>query len=137
MKLRRLMQLPVEGKAYQRAALCVTAKLAAKCSDGSLAAEAVRAERRFISALPQNRKCQSAVVERRFVPGADICSAANCRLFDHLVGAQQERIRDHQAERLRGREVYDEIEFRRLFNWNVARFPAFQNFVYKIARTSV
>jgi hypothetical protein len=28
MKLRRLMQLPVEDKAYQRAALCVTAKLA-------------------------------------------------------------------------------------------------------------
>ena len=36
MKLRRLMKkLPVEDKAYQRAALCVTAKLAAKCSDGS------------------------------------------------------------------------------------------------------
>jgi hypothetical protein len=28
MTLRRLMQLPVEDKAYQRAALCVTAKLA-------------------------------------------------------------------------------------------------------------
>ena len=39
MKLRRLMQLPVEGKAYQRAALCVTAKLAAKCSDGSFASD--------------------------------------------------------------------------------------------------
>ena len=27
MKFRRLMQLPVEGQAYQRAALCVTAKI--------------------------------------------------------------------------------------------------------------
>ena len=25
--------------------------------------------------------------EVRFVPGSDICSAANCGLFDHLAGA--------------------------------------------------
>ena len=30
-------KLPVEGEAYPSAALCVTAKLAAKCSDGSCA----------------------------------------------------------------------------------------------------
>src|SRR5207253_9469494 len=36
--------------------------------------------------------------------------------LDHLVGAQQERLRDRQAERLRGGQVDDEIECRRLLD---------------------
>jgi hypothetical protein len=36
------------------------------------------------------------------------------RLFDNLVGAQQERFRDREAERLGGRQIDDEIELGRL-----------------------
>jgi hypothetical protein len=34
-----------------------------------------------------------------------------CSSFNHLVGAQQERLRNGQAECLGGREIDDEIEF--------------------------
>src|SRR5262245_23748474 len=34
--------------------------------------------------------------------------------FDHLVGAQQERFRDREAERLGSRKINDEIELGRL-----------------------
>ena len=53
MKLRRCIQkLPVEAKAYQRAALCVTANLAAKCSDGSIASHPQAGGVRAMSASP-------------------------------------------------------------------------------------
>ena len=37
----------------------------------------MRADRPLISAFPQNRKCQCAVAERRFVPLADSRTATN------------------------------------------------------------
>src|SRR5262245_51880139 len=39
-------------------------------------------------------------------------------LLDHLVGAQQKGFRDGQAEGLGRRQIDDELEFRRLLNWN-------------------
>jgi hypothetical protein len=36
---------------------------------------------------------------RRGVPEGDICSEANCRLFDHLVGAGKQRIRYLEPQR--------------------------------------
>ena len=45
------------------------------------------------------------------VPGADIRNAANARLFDHLVGARDERRRQFEPERLDGLEVDGELEF--------------------------
>jgi hypothetical protein len=42
-----------------------------------------------------------------FVPGTDICSAANYSLFDHLVGAEQDRSRYVETQRLRGLEIDD------------------------------
>ena len=41
------------------------------------------------------------------VQGSYVPQAAVSNLFDHLVGAQQERIRDRQAEPLGGREIDD------------------------------
>jgi hypothetical protein len=35
------------------------------------------------------------------VPKPDLCSAAKAALFDHLVGAQEERWRDYHADRTR------------------------------------
>src|SRR5262249_4592973 len=43
---------PLRAKAYQRAALCVTAKLAAKCSDGSFSTDRLARAARAMSALP-------------------------------------------------------------------------------------
>jgi hypothetical protein len=46
------------------------------------------------------------------------------QLFDHLVGAQQERFRDRQPQRLGGGQVDEEIEFGRLLDRKVPRFRA-------------
>src|SRR5262249_25031618 len=50
-------------------------------------------------------------------------------LFDHLVGAQQERLWNFETERLGGFEVDDEPVCRRLLKWQIARFLAAQNTV--------
>jgi hypothetical protein len=46
---------------------------------------------------------------RRVVPQGDICSAANCILFDHLVGAAEQRDREGEAECLGGLKVDDKL----------------------------
>src|SRR5262249_41946923 len=49
--------------------------------------------------------------------------------LDHLVGAQQQRFRDRETERLGGRHIDDEIELRRLLDRDISRFRAAQNLV--------
>src|SRR5260370_34624268 len=39
------------------------------------------------------------------MPRGDICSAANCRLFDHLVGADEQVRRDFEVERPGGSQL--------------------------------
>jgi hypothetical protein len=46
----------------------------------------------------------------RFVPIGDISSAANCRLFDHLVGDGEHAWRNGEAEQPRGLSVDDQLE---------------------------
>jgi hypothetical protein len=50
-------------------------------------------------------------------------------LFDHLVGAREQRGGHVEAERLGGREINDEIEFGRLLNRDIAGLGAAQNLV--------
>jgi hypothetical protein len=50
-------------------------------------------------------------------------------LFDHLVGAEQERLGDGKTKRLRRGQIDDEIEFARLLNRNVCGLRPAQNFV--------
>jgi hypothetical protein len=51
---------------------------------------------------------------RRFIdPGAQ---AAHGNSFDHLIGAQQERVWDRQPNRLGGCQIDDQIEFGRLLD---------------------
>jgi hypothetical protein len=67
-----------------------------------------------------SRGCQI----RRDVPITDICSAANCSLFDYLVGGGEQGRRHGEAQRLRGDEIDDKIELGWLLDRNVARLGA-------------
>jgi hypothetical protein len=44
-------------------------------------------------------------------------------LFDHLVGAGEQRGRHFEAERLGGLDIYYQVEFRRLLDRQVWRAP--------------
>src|SRR5205823_1721360 len=46
--------------------------------------------------------------------------------FDHLVGAHENGGRDRQAEHLRGFDIDHERERRRLLDWNIRRWLAFE-----------
>src|SRR5215510_1974469 len=50
-------------------------------------------------------------------------------LFDDLISAKQERLRDRQAERLGGLEVDDQIKFRGLLHRQVSRLRALEDLV--------
>jgi hypothetical protein len=49
--------------------------------------------------------------------------------LDHLVRPLQERLRNRQAERLRGLEVDDQLELRRLLDGQVGRLGALEDLV--------
>src|SRR5262249_23563614 len=53
--------------------------------------------------------------------------------FNHLVGAQQERLWNREAKRFGGREIDDEIELGRLLHRQVARLGPAQNLVDIVA----
>jgi hypothetical protein len=50
-------------------------------------------------------------------------------LIDHLVDAGYQRGRNREAKCSGSFEIYDEFEFRRLFNGDVRRLCAFQNLI--------
>src|SRR5262245_38854176 len=51
------------------------------------------------------------------------------RLFDHLVGAGEQRRWDLDAKRPGGLEIYGEFKFRRLLDWQLSGCCALQYFV--------
>jgi len=60
-----------------------------------------------MSALPPKADIGTQRWHVRFVPKADICGAAKFRLFDHLVGARDQRRGYGKSERLRGLKIDD------------------------------
>ena len=75
-----------------------------------------------MSALPPKADMCGAVGDVRFVPKADIAL-----LFNQLVCAPDYRVGDVEAERLGGLEVYNQLNFRRLRNWQVGRLLTLEN----------
>ena len=71
-----------------------------------------------------------------FGPLSDSCSAVNCVLFDHLVGACEQHRRHVEAERLRGIQVDDKLEPGRLLDGKFIRLCAFQDLVHKFRRST-
>src|SRR5262245_55825330 len=61
----------------------------------------------------------------------------NCGLFDHLVGAGEQRRRHAKAESLRRGQVDDEIEFRRLLDGDIGRFRSAQNLIDQLGGAPV
>src|SRR5215469_3726038 len=60
-------------------------------------------------------------------PKADICSAANSSLFDHLVGAGEYCRRYCEAQRLGGFQIYNQFIPSGLLHWQVRRLFALEN----------
>src|SRR5713101_6164939 len=55
----------------------------------------------------------------RQIPRRSNSDRRNCRLLDHLIRPQEERLRDRQAEGLGGLEVDDKLELGRLLDGKV------------------
>ena len=72
-----------------------------------------------MSALRPKADIQSSGWDVRFVPKANSCSAAKSLLFDHVVGAAEQRLGNCKAEHLGGLEINDHLDFRGLLNWQV------------------
>ena len=65
----------------------------------------------------------------RFVPIADSCSATKIFLFDHFVGAVEQRRQHSQAKCLRSFEIDSEIEYGRILNWQTGWAITFEDAV--------
>jgi hypothetical protein len=83
---------------------------------GSFASKAAEAIRPCTSAAPPKADVNSTPWLRRFVPAANICTAAKQQSFDHLVGAAQQRDREREAECPGGLQVDDELHSYRLLD---------------------
>ena len=63
----------------------------------------------------------------RFVPIATNAPQQIASLFDHLVGAADQRVRDGDAERLGGLQVDDHLDFSGLLDRQIGRLLALEN----------
>src|SRR5215472_18522485 len=80
-----------------------------------------------MSALPPKADIGTQSRNVRFVPKADICSAAKERLFDHFVGDGEHAWRNGETECLRGFQVDHQIELSRLHHRQIGGLLALEN----------
>src|SRR5499427_11027309 len=81
-----------------------------------------------MSAMPPKADMRELARNVRFVPKADACTLI-AALFDHLVGAGDDRSRYGDAQQLRGCEIDDKFKLRRLLDRQFTRFRAAKNLV--------
>jgi hypothetical protein len=80
-----------------------------------------------MSALPSKADIRWHDLNVRFGPVGDICTAANCSLFDHFVGEKKQIVRDFDAERFGRPQVDYHQKFCGLHDWQVRGLCAFEN----------
>src|SRR5262245_25360883 len=79
------------------------------------------------TALPPKADIAERNHHVRFVPKGDIRSAAKSRLFNHLVGAREQRRRHVDAKHLRSLEIDHQLELGRPLDRQVRRLSALEN----------
>jgi len=111
--------------------LCITAKLAAKCSDGSIASHPQPGGVRAMSALPRPPIATGLMRHSE----TSLCATSrreqmhNIRLqkpdlLDHVLGAGKQRWRHFKAERLGGFEIDEQLDFCGLLDRQISRLFA-------------
>jgi hypothetical protein len=78
-----------------------------------------------MSALPPKADIRRQLVDVRFGPEADSCTAAKGGLFDHLVGGNEQRARHSQAKSGGCLLIDLKLEFDRLLDRQITRISAF------------
>jgi hypothetical protein len=71
---------------------------------------------RAMSAFPPKADMCGAQAHVCFGPKADTCTAANYFLFDHLVGARNQRLWNTNTQRLGGFLIDDQLDLRGLLD---------------------
>src|SRR6516165_2068662 len=84
---------------------------------------------RSTSALPPKADIGTQSRNVRFVPKAAVSNRSKKALFDHLVGAGEQRGRHSEAEGVGALEVDDQFELRGKLNRQVTRSGALEDFV--------
>jgi hypothetical protein len=84
-----------------------------------------------ISVVKRRKRSHARLSRRRHQPIPELA-----KLFDHLVGDREYVLRNGKTERFGGREIDDEIEFRRLLNRKVGWLGPTQNLIDEIASSS-
>src|SRR5262245_49365358 len=73
------------------------------------------------------RHWQLAVLVMATLPKIPTSLGHRTRLFDHLVGAGEQRRRNLKVDRFRRGEIDHQIELRRHLDWKVSRLRALEN----------
>jgi hypothetical protein len=117
------------------------------CTSGSFASPGGTTGLRCMSAMPpiahelmrRGELTRRANTGRKFEPRhLQRCAKTGCNssnaapLFDHLVGAGEQRRRHFEAERLRRFQIDDQLELRGLLDGQIARLCPFEDLVHKM-----
>ena len=90
-----------------------------------------------MSALPPKADIGTQSRDVRFVPKADICSAANFSLFDHLVGGGEQGLRHGETKRFGRFEIDHQLVLSWRLHRQVGRLLTSKNAINIIRRVAI